>query len=59
MQIIENNKFKDKFLATILVARRARDIVDGKPLLTETTEENIVSQAINELEEGRIKAKKH
>lgn len=41
----------------MLTARRARDLVDGKPPLTDKAEPKPVTQAINELIAGFIKEK--
>ena len=57
MQPIDSNKFDDKYLAAMLTARRARDLVDGKPPLTDKAEPKPVTQAINELIAGLIKEK--
>ena len=42
-------KADSKYTLAILTAKRARDIVDGKPLLTEDECERPVSQAAKEI----------
>lgn len=52
------NELKDKtdsrYTLCILAAKRARDIIAGKPVLTEVQAERPVSLAANEIYEDRI-----
>lgn len=52
------NELKDKtdsrYTLCILAAKRARDIIAGKPVLTEVKAERPVSLAANEIYEDRI-----
>ena len=57
MQLIDDTKQEDKFAAALLVARRARDLIDGAPPLTEDEEVNLVSQAIKEHQMGLLSQK--
>ncbi len=43
-----------KYTLVTLTAKRARDIIDGKPILTETESERPVSQAAKEVAMGII-----
>ena len=42
-------KTDSKYSLVVLTAKRARDIVDGKPILTEEQSERPVSQAAKEI----------
>lgn len=42
-------KTDSKYTLVALTAKRARDIIDGKPVLTETQSERPVSQAAKEI----------
>ena len=52
------NKLQEKtdsrYSLCILTAKRARDIIDGKPILTEEESERPVSQAAREVAEDLI-----
>ena len=52
------NKLRDKtdsrYSLVILTSKRARDIIDGKPALTEEESERPVSQAAREIAEEMI-----
>ena len=52
------NKLQEKtdsrYSLVILAAKRARDIIDGKPVLTEEESERPVSQAAKEVAEDLI-----
>ena len=52
------NKLQEKtdsrYTLCILTAKRARDIIDGKPVLTEEESERPVSQAAKEVAEDLI-----
>lgn len=52
------NKLQEKtdsrYSLVILTAKRARDIIDGKPILTEEESERPVSQAAREVAEDLI-----
>lgn len=52
------NKLQEKtdsrYSLVILTAKRARDIIDGKPVLTEEESERPVSQAAREVAEDLI-----
>ena len=53
--INENRKKADsRYTIVILAAKRARDIIDGKPILTEAETEKPVSIAANEIAEDLI-----
>lgn len=43
-----------RYTLVLLAAKRARDIIDGKPVLTEVDAERPVSLATNEVAEGKI-----
>ena len=45
-------KADSRYTLVILAAKRARDIIDGKPKLTEADIEKPVSIAANEIAEG-------
>ena len=47
-------KTDSKYSLAILTAKRARDIIDGKPILTEEECERPVSQAAKEISEDLI-----
>ena len=52
-------KADSRYTLVILAAKRARDIIDGKPILTEDTEvEKPVSIAANEIAEDYITYKR-
>lgn len=48
---------ESKYSLVILTAKRARDIVDGKPALTEHPAWRPVSQAAIEIDSGLVKMK--
>lgn len=50
------DKTDSRYSLVILTAKRARDIVDGKPALTEDESERPVSQAAKEIAADMIKA---
>lgn len=50
------DKTDSRYSLVILAAKRARDIVDGKPALTEDESERPVSQAAKEIAADMIKA---
>ena len=56
------NKLQEKtdsrYSLVILTAKRARDIIDGKPVLTEQESERPVSQAAKEVAEDLITYKR-
>ena len=52
MQLINDKKVKNRYIATMMIATRAKEIVDGAAPLTEDQEMNPVSQAIKEFENG-------
>ena len=56
------NKLQEKtdsrYSLCILAAKRARDIIDGKPVLTEEESERPVSQAAKEIAEDLITYKR-
>ncbi|NLY82322.1 MAG: DNA-directed RNA polymerase subunit omega [Clostridiales bacterium] len=54
-----NNKTDSKYTLVVLAAKRARDIIDGKPVLTEVESERPVSLAANEISEGLITYKRN
>ena len=57
--INELNELTDsRYTLVVLAAKRARDIIDGKPVLTEVDVERPVSLATNEIAEGKIKYKR-
>lgn len=47
-------KADSKYSLAILTAKRARDIIDGKPILTEEECERPVSQAAKEISEDLV-----
>lgn len=47
-------KADSRYTIVILAAKRARDIIDGKPILTEVETERPVSIAANEIAEDLI-----
>ena len=47
-------KADSRYTLVILAAKRARDIIDGKPILTEAETEKPVSIAANEIAEDLI-----
>ena len=47
-------KVDSRYTIVILAAKRARDIIDGKPILTEAETEKPVSIAANEIAEDLI-----
>ena len=49
-----NELVDSRYTLCILAAKRARDIIDGKPILTEVPAERPVSLATNEIAEGKI-----
>lgn len=49
-----NELVDSRYTLCILAAKRARDIIDGKPVLTEVQAERPVSLATNEIAEGKI-----
>ena len=49
------DKKDSKYSLVILAAKRARDIIDGKPALTEEESERPVSQAAKEIAADMIK----
>lgn len=49
-----NELVDSRYTLCILAAKRARDIIDGKPVLTEVPAERPVSLATNEIAEGKI-----
>ena len=49
-----NEKTDSRYSLVILTAKRARDIVDGKPALTEEESERQVSQAAKEVADDMI-----
>lgn len=60
---IELNELTDKadcrYTLVVETAKRARQIVDGSQPLTENPDINPVSQAINEIREGKITYIRH
>lgn len=50
------DKTDSRYSLVILTAKRARDIIDGKPALTEDESERPVSQAAKEIAADMIKA---
>lgn len=53
---ILRDKTDSRYSLVILTAKRARDIIDGKPALTEDESERPVSQAAKEIAADMIKA---
>lgn len=51
-------KADSRYTIVILAAKRARDIIDGKPILTEVETERPVSIAANEIAEDLITYKR-
>ena len=51
---ILNEKTDSRYTLVVLTAKRARDIVDGKPILTEEQSERPVSQAAKEIAEDLV-----
>ncbi len=51
-------KADSRYTVVILAAKRARDIIDGKPILTEEDTEKPVSIAANEIAEDLITYKR-
>ena len=49
-----HEKTDSQYTLVMLAAKRARDIIDGKPILTETQSERAVSQASREIYENLI-----
>lgn len=47
-------KADSKYTLAMLTAKRARDIIDGKPILTEEESERPVSQAAKEINEDLL-----
>ncbi len=47
-------KVDSRYTLVILAAKRARDLIDGKPVLTENSIDKPVSIAANEIAEGLI-----
>lgn len=54
MRIIKNAE-NDVYTVTLLVAKRARDLIDKKPPLIKPADENPISQAVDEWMLGLIK----
>lgn len=52
------DKVDSKYSLVIITAKRAREIIDGKPKLIETDIEKPVSIAAKEIAEGLIKYKR-
>ena len=52
-------KTDSRYSLCILAAKRARDIIDGKPILTEEESERPVSQAAKEIADDLITYKRH
>ncbi|MCQ2551200.1 MAG: DNA-directed RNA polymerase subunit omega [Clostridia bacterium] len=50
-------KVDSKYTLVILASKRARDIIDGKPVLTDVDIKRPVSLATNEISEDLISAK--
>ena len=48
-------KADSKYTLAMLTAKRARDIIDGKPVLTEEESERPVSQAAKEISKNLVK----
>ena len=53
-----HKKTDSQYTLVMLAAKRARDIIDGKPILTETASERPVSQAAKEIYEDLITYKR-
>ena len=51
-------KVDSRYTLVILAAQRARDLIDGKPVLTECDVDRAVSIAAKEIYEGRITHKR-
>ena len=51
-------KTDSRYSLVILTAKRARDIIDGKPVLTEEASERPVSQAAKEIADDMISYKR-
>lgn len=51
---ILNEKTDSRYTLVVLAAKRARDIVDGKPVLTAEQSERPVSQAAKEIAEDLV-----
>lgn len=51
-------KADSRYTIVILAAKRARDIIDGKPILTDVDTERPVSLAANEIAEDLITYKR-
>lgn len=51
-------KADSRYTIVILAAKRARDIIDGKPILTEVENDRPVSLAANEIAEDLITYKR-
>lgn len=49
-----HEKTDSQYTLVMLAAKRARDIIDGKPILTEEGSERPVSQAAKEIHQGLI-----
>lgn len=49
-----SEKTDSKYTLAILTAKRARDIIDGKPILTDEESERPVSQAAKEISEDLL-----
>ena len=54
-----HEKTDSQYTLVMLTAKRARDIVDGKPVLTEEQAERPVSQAAREVHQDLITYKKN
>ena len=50
-------KVDSKYSLVILASKRARDIIDGKPVLTDVDIDRPISLATNEIAEELVKAK--
>ena len=46
---------ENRFQLVIITAKRARQILDGAPVLTKAKEESPVTLAANEIAEGKVK----
>ncbi|MBK5253794.1 MAG: DNA-directed RNA polymerase subunit omega [Peptostreptococcaceae bacterium] len=53
-----DDKTDSRYTLAVLAAKRARDIIDGKPVLTKVDAVRPVSLAANEISEGLITYKK-
>lgn len=49
-----NEKTDSRYTLVMLTAKRARDIIDGKPVLSEPAAERPVSQAAKEIAEDLV-----